>query len=188
MFTVVFTGFFFCVLENKCFKKILSHLVPPALAHCPGLGWYVYPGAISCNSFRSGPQIPQEGWSRCSSRQLWHDHKSHFSKASLSQVVRFRKAGSRWCQSLVELSLHRELPTAHCPGQSTERGGNHPMPIQSHVPGDKQGTGKSTEPPSCLPSPPCQDSHMVRGCLQLVGTGFDLSLPTLGKTRGSWIY
>lgn len=78
-----------------------------------------------------------------------------FSKASQSQVVRFRIAGSQWCQSLVGLCTPQGA--ARCPlpkalVRSTERGGNHPMPTQfPQVPRDKQGTGKSTEPPAALP-------------------------------------
>lgn len=164
--------------------------MPPALAHCPGLGWYVYPGAISCNSFRSGPQIPQEGWSRGSSRQLWHDHKSHFSKASLSQVVRFRKAGSHWCQSLGGICTPQRA--AHCPWpwSGPERGEGttlcQPSLLKSLETSKAQGRAQNHL--AVLPPLRAKTGHMVRGRLQLGGTGFDLSLPTLSKTHGSWIY
>lgn len=73
--------------------------------------------------------------------------------------------------------------------RSTERGGNHPMQTQfPQVPRDKQGTVKSTEPPSCPPSPLCQDRPHGMG-LSPVGRYFiDLSLPILSKKRDSWIY
>lgn len=49
--------------QNKCFKKVQSHLEPPVLAPCHGGvcwgGGASVPWTITCNSFRPGPQIPK---------------------------------------------------------------------------------------------------------------------------------
>lgn len=73
-------------------------------------------------------------------------------------------------------ALHRELPTAHGPGQVHREGRKpscaNPEPAS---PWRQEGTGKSTEPPRCPPRLRAKTGHRVRGCLQLVGTGFDFA-------------
>lgn len=164
------------------------------LAHCPGL-------ACCCVCARApSPAMPSclghkhhsasgGGWSRCSSSQLWHDHKSHFSQSMsaishLSQVQNSRQAavpvtsGASHCTG---------LPVTLGPDQvHRKREGSHPMQTQfPRVPRDKQGTGETTEPPGCPPS--LLPREVTWDCPQLAGASPDLSLLFLSKTHGAWI-
>lgn len=118
------------------------------LAPCPRGS---VPQTVSYNSFRPAPQIPQSspqgGWGRCSSRQLWHDPKSHLSQSkSVTSLPRVKVQDGRHagCHSQGGASCSTwgcPLPTGLV--RSTERRKPHPNPASSHSQREARHSGLS---------------------------------------------